>query len=292
VGPRWCDFKNLILLAGKTKDDEDVSGSITIPEVAHDTEEDEYVVRFPCLRPLSLVCLVLILSKFDIDIFSETASKEPVKDLVRRKLTPQLRQHLATLGPALIKEHAKDLQHEPGYSTVTTPKYTSSSSISKSTDSAKANSSSSTTTTASGGKGPAVNVTKVTDQEEFRTEAAQLYQTFTDPQRVAAFTRAPPRVFEAKVGGHFELFGGNVSGEFVELEQPTKIVQKWRLAQWPQGHYSTLKIVFDQNDVDAVTVMRVDWEGVPVGQEEVTKRNWGEYYVRSIKTTFGFGTIL
>lgn len=31
--------------SGKTKDDEDVSGTITIPEVAHDTEENEYVVR-------------------------------------------------------------------------------------------------------------------------------------------------------------------------------------------------------------------------------------------------------
>lgn len=39
-------------LTGKTKDGEQVSGSIKIPEVAHDTEEDEYVV---CL--LSLVCL-------------------------------------------------------------------------------------------------------------------------------------------------------------------------------------------------------------------------------------------
>ena len=29
---------------GKTKDDEDVSGTITVPEVAHDTEENEYVV--------------------------------------------------------------------------------------------------------------------------------------------------------------------------------------------------------------------------------------------------------
>ena len=29
---------------GKTKDDEDCSGKINIPEVAHDTEEDEYVV--------------------------------------------------------------------------------------------------------------------------------------------------------------------------------------------------------------------------------------------------------
>jgi activator of HSP90 ATPase len=30
--------------SGKTKDSESVSGTITIPEVAHDTEEDEYVV--------------------------------------------------------------------------------------------------------------------------------------------------------------------------------------------------------------------------------------------------------
>ena len=137
-----------------------------------------------------------------------------------------------------------------------------------------------------------MNVTTVTNSEEFRTEAAQLYLTFTDPQRVAAFTRAPPRVFEAKQGGKFELFDGNVSGEFLELQEPTKIVQKWRLKQWPEGHYSTLEIEFDQNNVDAVTVMRVNWTGVPVGQEEVTKKNWGEYYVRSIKTTFGFGTIL
>lgn len=35
---------------GKTKDDQDVSGNITIPEVAHDTEPDEYVVRFPMLK--------------------------------------------------------------------------------------------------------------------------------------------------------------------------------------------------------------------------------------------------
>ena len=89
------------------------------------------------------------------------------------------------------------------------------------------------------------------------------------------------------MGGKFELFGGNVSGEFTALEKPIKIVQKWRLAQWAEGHYSKLEIVFDQNDTDAVTVMRVHWDGVPVGQEDVTKRNWGEYYVRSIKTTFG-----
>jgi len=262
------DVKLILEYSGKTEDDEDVSGTITVPEVAHDTEENEYV--------------------FDIDIYADANSKAPVKDLVRAKLIPQLRKEFAKLGPALIAEHGKDIQHAPGSnpgagwrspreypsSTPTPPPSTPQKNKGNSSD-------------------YSVNTTTVIDTEEFRAPASELYQTFTDPQRIAAFTRAAPKLFEgAKKGGKFELFGGNVSGEYLELVEPTKIVQSWRLDQWPKDHYSRLEINFDQNDVDNVTVMRVSWTGVPVGQEEVTKRNWGEYYVRSIKQTFGFGTIL
>jgi len=248
-----------------------VSGTITTPEVAHDTEEDEYV--------------------FEVEVYSDSLSKISVKDLVRKQITPQLRQKYQSLGPSLIAEHGKDLQHAADHkpAIAPAPRYQSSSHIAQKDDPK----SSSKTSTSNSGNGPAVNVTSLNDTEEFRTTAQELYTTFTDPQRIAAFTRAPPKVFEgAKPGAKFEIFGGNVSGEYTELKEPTTIVQKWRLAQWPTGHYSTLKIRFEQNDVDAVTVMRVEWQGVPVGQEEPTKRNWGEYYIRSIKTTFGFGTIL
>jgi hypothetical protein len=37
-------FRRLTRSAGKNKEGEEASGTITIPEVAHDTEEDEYVV--------------------------------------------------------------------------------------------------------------------------------------------------------------------------------------------------------------------------------------------------------
>ncbi|KAK0113198.1 hypothetical protein ONS95_014894 [Cadophora gregata] len=258
------DVKLVLEYSGKTKDDEDVSGTITVPEVAHDTEENEYV--------------------FELDIYSDANSKAPVKDLVRSKILPQLRKEFAKLGPALIAEHGKDIQHAPGSnpsSGFSTPKL-------HVPTSAPAASVTQTTKTSS-----SINTTTVTDTEEFRAPATELYQTFTDPQRISAFTRAAPKLFEgAKKGGKFELFGGNVAGEYLELVEPTKIVQSWRLDQWPKDHYSRLEINFDQNDVDNVTVMRVSWSGVPVGQEEVTKRNWREYYVRSIKQTFGFGTIL
>ncbi|KAL6902721.1 HSP90 associated protein [Trichoderma evansii] len=260
------DVKLVLEYSGSTAEIEEVSGNITIPEIAHDTEEDEYV--------------------FEIDIFSESKEKQPVKDLVRSKLVPQLRKEFQKLAGALITEHGKDIQHAPGsnpssgFSTPRTLPQASSKPAAQATTSQVSSSS-------------AVNTVTVRDDQEFRTTAEEMYETFVDPQRLAAFTRAPPKLFEgAKKGGKFELFDGNVSGEYLELEKPKKIVQTWRLNQWPAGHYSTLNIEFDQNDIDHVTVMRVTWEGVPVGQEDVTKRNWGEYYVRSIKQTFGFGTIL
>ncbi|PYH93006.1 hypothetical protein BO71DRAFT_400080 [Aspergillus ellipticus CBS 707.79] len=263
------DVKVQLEYEGKTKDDESVSGTITIPEVAHDTEEDEYV--------------------FEIEIYSDAPTKQPVKDLVRSKLLPLLRKELVKVGPSLIAEHGKDLQHAPGVdpsSGFTAPKAYPQ--IKKETSAPKT-----TTTTTTTSSKVSVNTTTVTASDEFRTTAEELYNTFTDPQRIAAFTRGAPRQFDgAHVGGKFAIFDGNVTGEYVKLEKPTVIEQKWRLAQWPEGHFSTLEIKFDQNDVDGVTQMRVTWTGVPVGQEDVTQQNWDVYYVRSIKQTFGFGTIL
>ena len=53
-----------------------------------------------------------------------------------------------------------------------------------------------------------------------------------------------------------------------------------------KGHFSKLTLVLDQG-YDATT-LRYTWEDVPVGQEDVTRRNFGEYYIKSIKTTFGY----
>jgi len=204
---------------------------------------------------------------------------------VRSKIVPQLRQILAKLAPTLIAEHGKDLQHAPG---VNPSSGFAAARVHPQTKKESAATATGQTATSTTGK-VAVNTTTVTASDEFRTTAEELYNTFTDPQRIAAFTRSPPRQFEgAKTGGKFAIFDGNVTGEFVKLEPPKCLVQKWRLAQWPADHFSTLEINFDQNDVDGVTQMRVTWSGVPVGQEDVTKQNWDMYYVRSMKQTFGY----
>lgn len=208
-----------------------------------------------------------------------------MKDLVRSKLVPQLRKQLVTLTSALIEEHGKDLQHAPG----SNPSSGFSTPTSYPQKTKKEEAPAPKTTTTSTTSKVAVNTTTVTASDEFRTTAEELYNTFTDPQRIAVFTRGPPRQFEgAHEGGKFSIFDGNVNGEYVKLQPPSLIVQKWRLAQWPEGHFSNLEIKFDQNDMDGVTQMHVTWTGVPVGQEDVTKQNWEMYYVRSMKVAFGY----
>ncbi|KAH0612295.1 uncharacterized protein H6S33_010347 [Morchella sextelata] len=254
------DVKMRLEFSGSTVDDPSVSGTITIPEIAHDTEEDEYV--------------------FEVDVYSDTPTKSPIRDLIRSSLIPQLRVALGKFSPDLIAEHGKDIQHAPG----TGPSYTPSAPIIPA-----AASSSSTSVKKTTSSGPIVNTVTLTDSIEFQTSAEQLYSVFVDPGRVTAWSRSTPKVFEPKVGGAFSLFGGNVEGEFKVLEKDAKIVQSWRLGGWTKGHYSTLTLVFDQGSDS--TTLRMTWEGVPVGEEEVTKRNFGEYYVKSIKQTFGYATL-
>ena len=47
------DVKLVLDFEGKTEEEEDITGTITIPEVAHDTEEDEYVVCLLRAPPIS-----------------------------------------------------------------------------------------------------------------------------------------------------------------------------------------------------------------------------------------------
>lgn len=63
-GTRLRSFRSnldVVLFPGKTKEDESASGTITIPEVAHDTEQDEYVVcdRLPNQLPFPVHGLLI-----------------------------------------------------------------------------------------------------------------------------------------------------------------------------------------------------------------------------------------
>ena len=69
--------------------DQDVDGRVYIPEVAYDTEPDEY--------------------QFTVENDKDEPSKAPVKALIRKDIVPQLRILLSKFGPDLLETHGKDI---------------------------------------------------------------------------------------------------------------------------------------------------------------------------------------
>jgi activator of HSP90 ATPase len=257
------DLNMVLAYKGSTKKDADsdpveVSGTITVPEIAYDTEPEEY--------------------DFNISINSESSDKEPVKVLIRKELVPKLRSSLHQFGPDLISEHGKDIQHPDQRSP-----YGSQDQSADTTRSATPETKKQIIGTA------AYNTVSLQLEHVFNAPAQQLYDALLKPEMVSAWSRSKAEIAPT-APSKYSLFGGNITGEIKSLVEGKSISQTWRLKEWKAGHYANVDIELIQGSGE--TVMKVNWTGIPVGQEEVVKSNFEEYYVRSIKVTFGFGTVL
>jgi len=70
--------------------------------------------------------------------------------------------------------------------------------------------------------------------DRFTAQPSDIYEALMDPRRVEAYTQSSVQM-ECIEGGKFSLFSGNVTGEYIKLQQNHKIVEKWRLSSWPEG---------------------------------------------------------
>src|SRR3989344_5176024 len=103
----------------------------------------------------------------------------------------------------------------------------------------------------------------------------EVYEAYVDAKKHAAFTGANVK-FEAKAGGKFDIWDGSLTGENVKLVPGKKIVQKWRADDWPEGHYSDLKIdLFADGDG---TRLKLTQENVPDDKYDDISSGWHEYY--------------
>ncbi|ORZ08495.1 activator of Hsp90 ATPase [Lobosporangium transversale] len=255
------DVAITITFEGKTADGTDVNGRIEIPEVAHDTDIEDYV--------------------FDVTIDADSNAKQPIRDLIRKDLAPLLRNKLEKFAGDLIRVHGKDVQVDSDFSKPSTP-VSSSGTSTPIPSTVKANNIS---TTFSGAA--AVNTTTLEESIEMQASARDVYDVLLNQAKVQAWTRSNKSTIEPKVGAKFSFFDGNVTGEIKELVQDKKIVQNWRLGSWPAGHYSTVTLDISQN-TDS-TVIKFKQEGVPIGEQDITRQNWSNYYWTEIKRTFGYG---
>ncbi|XP_036057151.1 activator of 90 kDa heat shock protein ATPase homolog 2 isoform X3 [Onychomys torridus] len=116
--------------------------------------------------------------------------------------------------------------------------------------------------------------------ELFDTTVEQLYSIFTVKDLVQKFSKSPA-ILETERGGKFQMFDGNITGEYVELLTNRKITMKWRCRNWPEEHYATVALNFVP--APGQTELQLDCKGVPVCKEENTKFCWQKQHFEEIK---------
>lgn len=282
------DLRIIAAIEG-TANDKSFKGSITIPELAYDTEEDEI--------------------QFDVSVYNEDLDTEKGRLLAKKELVPQLRKILLKFGHDLIATNSSDIQLDSDkVSSVFTKANQASSSTGGTGEPKRAaesekkaaaptgnvakSPSTSASPSTSGTSVPRYNTSTLHLEPVFNTTAEQLYITLLDSNRISAWSRSSPQMelFPPKENSEFRLFGGSISGKFTKLVPNEHITQLWRLEDWKAGHYAQLDIQLKQGAGE--TLMVVKWTGIPVGEEDRVRGNFEDYYVRLIKITFGFGAVL
>ena len=90
--------------------------------------------------------------------------------------------------------------------------------------------------------------------------AERIYDVLLDAKRFGEFTGAPAEI-DPRPGGAFSCFGGIISGRNIELLPHRRIVQAWRVAMWPDGHYSIVR--FELQPQGSQTLLVMDHVGFP-----------------------------
>lgn len=260
-------------------------GSLTVPELAYDTTPDEI--------------------QFDISIYNENSQTQAMRPVIKKTLLPKVREILGKFGHDLIVNHSSDIQISADKvnsqltkgnqaRTVGDVSVNSSAKVVEKTTTFKSSAAASSLVPSSTTKSlaPKYNTLTLHLEPVFNTTTDQLYMTLLDGNRIAAWSRSAPKIepFPPAVGSEFHIFGGSILGKLLKLVPNERIVQTWRLEDWKAGHYSTLDIELIQGSSDSKMVVK--WSGIPIGEEDRVRNNFEEYYVKSIKLTFGFGVTL
>ena len=117
----------------------------------------------------------------------------------------------------------------------------------------------------------------------FKVAPAQVYRTLLSSVAFSACTKKSFDMFTASsakidsvVGGAFSLFDGHITGRILELVPDQRIVEAWRVVDWPAGVYSIAR--FDISIEGSGTRVTFEHVGFPEGLKEHLSIGWQQHY--------------
>ncbi|XP_046848600.1 activator of 90 kDa heat shock protein ATPase homolog 1-like [Xenia sp. Carnegie-2017] len=247
-----------------TDGDDIIKGTIKIPNLSEENEPEDITIVFSTEK--------------------ENEESYKLKQLLIKHGTPLIRKNLSKYIKELREEFSQGLVL-PTKTSTNKVNINNDSSISKEFKKAQINDAKPQKKDDKS-VGCRIETTKFSANEEFLTSAGELYHILTNEERVKGFSRSDVKMDSMK-GGSFVMFGGTISGKFLELLPDKKITMLWRFKNWPTEHYSTVTMELYQKDDR--TELKFTQTGIPKSDLERTKQGWTQYYWSSIRHTFGIG---
>ena len=108
----------------------------------------------------------------------------------------------------------------------------------------------------------------------------RVYQVLTDAKQFSACTGAPADI-SADVGGAFSIFGGHIIGRHLDMVPGKRLVQAWRVVDWPPGVFSIAS--FELQPRGTGTHLLFTHTGFPNEKREHLAEGWQQRYWDPLK---------
>lgn len=243
-----------------------VEGSISVPEMNHETGVDgDGDYEFTCVL-----------------VSGSGPGANALQQRVRKELPKFFKDKLGPFPRAMLDTHARDVT--PSVSGAATPVGNGPAALSPAEAVARLAPLKAKTLA------KAINTSTVTVEATLAAAAGDIFELLTDESKIGMWSRAAAKS-KPVADSEYSIFGGNIYGKYVQLDKPSKIVQTWHLKSpsWPDNHSATLTTSLEQGSDSTRVVFALD--GVPSGQEDEIRGNLNGYYVRGFQS-IGLGTVL
>jgi activator of HSP90 ATPase len=142
-----------------------------------------------------------------------------------------------------------------------------------------------------GAHGHARNEIIIKQEPYFNASPQRVYETLLSSKAFSDCTKksfgnftATSATIEAAVGGAFSVFDGHIIGRIVELVPNQRIIEAWRVVDWPAGVYSIAR--FDLEQQGSGTKLVFSHTGFPQGLKEHLATGWKEHYWDALNKYF------
>ncbi len=131
-------------------------------------------------------------------------------------------------------------------------------------------------------KGVTLKSITIHQEVDFKVSPEQVYEALLDTKQFCEFSAlsgeftAKSAQIDRSLGGAFSLFDGHIVGRNVELVPNQRIVQAWRVVDWPAGVYSIVK--FELKAQGSGTHLVFDHTGFPENWHDHLAVGWQSHY--------------